>query len=73
MNSASAVAGCSRSIRQLIRMTRPSVPRNSTSTAGPLKIICPNGVSASRPAVSVTAALKVIQDTMPVSATPMAI
>ena len=38
MNSVNAVEGASELMRQLIRKTRPSVPRNRTSTAGPLKI-----------------------------------
>ena len=52
--------------------TSPSVPRKRTIVTGPLYSVWPNGVSASLPAVSVTAALNVSQETTPVSATPMA-
>ena len=74
MNSANAVEGASESMRQLIRKTRPSVPRNRTSTAGPLKIAWPKDVSPTMAplALVTTAAWYVNQETTPVSATPMA-
>ena len=51
MNSAIAVEYCSRSIRQLMKNTSPSVASSSTMTAGPPKIVCPNEVSETiRPA-----------------------
>src|SRR6476661_1829535 len=74
MNSENAVEGSSRSMRQLIRNTSPSVPRNRTSTAGPLKIIWPNDDNPmiAPLALVTTAAWNVSQEAMPVSATPRA-
>ncbi len=61
-------------MRQLMRKTNPSVPRNRTSTAGPLKIIWPNEVNPTIAplALVTTAAWNVSQEAIPVSATPMA-
>jgi hypothetical protein len=59
-------------MRKLMNNTSPNVARNRTMTAGPLKIIWPNGVNTRRPAVSVTAIWNVSHETTPVSATPMA-
>ena len=74
MNSANAVEGSSRSMRQLMRKTKPSVPKNRTSTAGPLKIIWPNDVNPTMVPVALvtTAAWNVSQEAMPVSATAIA-
>ena len=44
MNSVNAVAGCSWSMRKLMKNTRPSVASISTIGTGLLKSVWPNGV-----------------------------
>jgi hypothetical protein len=39
MNNVNAVNGAKELMRQLMRNTSPSVPKNRTSTTGPLKMI----------------------------------